>query len=220
VDYFVTMLRGVIAALSNTALVIITTMFLLLETTTFHLKVTAAAVAGMDLSRFATMTKEVQRYLAVKTAMSALTGLVIWGWLTFMGVDLPVLWGFVAFLLNFIPMIGSIIAAGPPVLLTAMDSGSLLNPCILAGGYLVVNFGVSYFLEPFLMGRRLRLSPLIVFLSIVIWGWIWGPLGILLSVPLTMIVKILMENSETFRWVAVFLDYKPKAGNLSRNSPV
>ncbi len=209
-DFVVKGLRGVLSALSNTLLVLLTTMFMLFETASFRGKLEAALGTGVDLRRFAAMTTEVQQYLAVKTATSLLTGTLIWGWAAAIGVDFPLLWGLLAFLLNYIPVLGSIMAAVPAVLLAAVQLG-LSMALVLAFGFLLFNISVSNLLEPVLMGRRLGLSPLVVFVSLVFWGWIWGPVGMLLSVPLTMVVKIFMENSEAFRWIAIVMDSKPRS---------
>jgi len=82
-------------------------------------------------------------------------------------------------------------------------------------GYLVINVVFANFLEPYLMGRKLGLSTLVVFLSLVFWGWVWGPVGMLLSVPLTVIIKIALENTEDFRWLAVMLGASPR-GSVPR----
>jgi predicted PurR-regulated permease PerM len=136
-------------------------------------------------NRLAKVVTEVQTYLGIKTVISLATGLVLGSWAYVMQLDFPVLLGLVAFLLNYVPTVGSIIAAVPAVLLSVV------------------------LLEPNLMGRRLGLSTLVVILSLLFWGWTWGPLGALLSVPLTVIVKIWLENTTDLRWVAVLLDKTP-----------
>ena len=122
-----------------------------------------------------------------------------------MGLAFPMVWGLLAFLLNCVPSIGAIIAAIPAVLFALVQHGPG-SALVVAIGYIVVNTAIGSLLEPHLIGRTLGLSTLVVFLSLVFWGWVWGPLGMLLSVPLTMIVKIFLENSEDLRWVAVMLD--------------
>ena len=126
-----------------------------------------------------------------------------------MGVDYPVLWGLLAFFFNFVPNIGSVIAAVPAIVL-AMIQTDLLTTLLTAIGYLVINVIVGNFLEPKIMGKGLGLSTLVVFLSLVFWGWVLGPVGMLLSVPLTMIVKISLENFEQTRWMAILLSANPE----------
>jgi len=199
-------LKGMVSALSNTVLVLLTLVFMLLEAAGFPAKLRAAlGDAQADLGRFDRMAGQVQQYLAIKTLLSLGTGLVIGVWLAILGVDYAVLWGVLAFLLNYIPSIGSVVAAVPAVLLAFIQLG--LGRALLATvGFLVVNMVLGNIVEPALLGRRLGMSTLVVFLSLVFWGWVWGPIGMLLSVPLTMIVKISLENSEDLRWVAVLLD--------------
>ena len=124
--------------------------------------------------------------------------------LALIGVDYPVLWGALAFLLNFIPNIGSIIAAVPPVLLALIQLG-VAQAALVAGGFLVINMAIGNFLEPRYMGQGLGLSTLVVFLSLVFWGWVLGPVGMLLSVPLTIAVKIALEVRPDTRWMAIML---------------
>ncbi|MCB9030140.1 MAG: AI-2E family transporter [Deltaproteobacteria bacterium] len=208
-ELFGTTLKRSVGALSDVILVIIIVVFILYEAADFRVKLRAALDGKADISRFTSITQEVQHYLAIKTLTSGLTGLLVGVWVAFMGIDFPMLWGLVAFLLNYIPVIGSIIASVPAVLLSLVTvgwGGSLS----LAIGYVVINVGVSNLLEPILMGRKLGLSPLIVFLSLVFWGWVWGPAGMLMSVPLTMIVKILLDHSDDFQWVAILMDLKPR----------
>jgi AI-2 transport protein TqsA len=147
-------------------------------------------------------TRDIQRYLAIKTVASLITGflagLLCWA----AGLDFFILWGILAFALNFIPVIGSIVAGVPPMILALLLSG-WPNALLVAGGYLLINNLIGNFLEPILVGRRLGISTLVVVISVMFWGWVWGPLGMLLAVPLTMMLKIVLEGSDEFRWIAV-----------------
>ena len=143
-------------------------------------------------------------YLVIKTGMSLLTGILVSLWLTILNVEFALLWGSIAFFLNFVPYIGSLIAAIPVAVLALLDVG-LGNASLIAAGYLVINVIVSNLLEPRFMGRGLNLSTLVVFLSLVFWGWVFGPVGMFLSVPLTILVKIALEHDPRSRRLAVLL---------------
>jgi len=202
-------LKGMAAVLSNTFMILLIVIFMLMEWTDFPAKVRAAFADGeLRNDRLDRMSTEVQRYLGIKTLLSLATGLLIAVWLAILGVDFAVLWGLIAFALNFIPNIGSIIAAVPAVLLALIQLGPG-RALLAAAAYLVVNTVIGNFIEPRLMGQSLGLSPLVVILSMVFWGWLWGPMGMLLSVPLTMIVKISLESNPDLRWVAILLDSRP-----------
>lgn len=208
-DSFGSFLNIVAQTLSKTFLVFILMIFMLVEATDFQLKARIALPKGTDTSRFEKTAFDVQRYLAIKTVTSLMTGMLVLLWTFFMGVDFPFLWGLLAFILNYVPFIGSIIASIPALVLTVVLAGPS-SGIFLGIGYLVINIGISNFIEPVFMGRRLGLSPLIVLLSLTFWGWVWGPAGALMSVPLTMILKILLEHSEEFSWIAVLMDTKPR----------
>lgn len=201
------MFNSMATVLSNFVLVVVTMIFILFEITQFPRK-WQLAVGQQDPETFTRITLQIQRYLGIKTLISLATGILIGVWVAILGVDFPVLWGLIAFLFNYIPTLGSILAAVPVLLLSLVQFG--LGGAALVGlGYVVVNMVFGTFVEPYFMGRTLGLSTLVIFLSLVFWGWVWGPVGMLLSVPLTMIVKILLENSENFRWVAVLLGPTP-----------
>jgi AI-2 transport protein TqsA len=211
-----TTLQGVTAVLSNTFLVLIITTFILLEAATLPAKLQKAMEGReFDPGRFAKVTREVQQYVVIKSLISLGTGIAVAIWVAALGVDFPVLWGVVAFVLNYIPAFGSILAAIPAVLLATVDLG-IGWAAIVAAGYLVINMVFGNILEPQLMGRRLGLSPLVVLLSLLFWGWLWGPVGMLLSVPLTIIVKILLENTGDLHWIAVLLGPVPAEEALAR----
>jgi predicted PurR-regulated permease PerM len=164
---------------------------------------------GDDEDRLAKVVTEVQTYLSIKTVVSLTTGVVLGAWAWVMQLDFPILLGMTAFLLNYIPTVGSIIAAVPAILLSLILFGDFGHALLVTLGYVVVNTLFGNILEPSLMGRRLGLSTLVVILSLLFWGWAWCPLGALLSVPLTVIVKIWLENTTDLRWVAVLIDKSP-----------
>lgn len=205
--------------LSSTFLVFLILVFALGEATVLPRKIRAIASDALASDkRFGKIIDEVQGYLVIKTLVSLGTGVLLGLWSWTMGLDLPILLGLIAFVLNYVPTIGSIIASVPAIALalvqvdpvTAGFAGIDLQRAAIVGlGYLTVNVVFGNWLEPTLMGRRLGLSTLVVVLSLVFWGWLWGPVGALLSVPLTMMVKIMLENTQDLRWVAVLLDKNP-----------
>ncbi|MCP4202758.1 MAG: AI-2E family transporter [bacterium] len=147
---------------------------------------------------------DIQRYLGVKTLVSFATGVLVGLGVWIVDLPVPLFWAVLAFLLNYIPAIGSIIAAVPAVLVALVQQGwgTALVVAIL---FLAINFLLGNLIEPVLMGRQFGLSTLVVFMAMVFWGWIWGPIGMILSVPLTMIIKIVLEQSEELRWLAVLM---------------
>ena len=214
VDFVNRALRTTTAALSSFLVISLIVIFTLFEAASFGPKVRAAFGSAGAEARFARAMHEIQHYMGIKTVISLATGLLIGIWVGVMGVEFAVFWGLVAFVLNFIPNLGSIIAAVPTTLLAMVQIG-VGRALLVALGYLVVNMVIGNFIEPPLLGRRLGLSTLVVVLSLVFWGWVWGPVGMLLSVPLTMVVKILLENTEEFRWVAVLLGDSREAERLA-----
>ena len=204
-------LRAVGSLLSSSFLVLLTVVFILFEAAGFGAKLKNAFGEANDLfGPMKRMASQVQNYLVAKTAISAATGVIIGVWVALMGLDFPLSWGLLAFVFNFIPTLGSIFAAVPAVLLALIqpDLGPV-SALVIAGGYLAVNLMFGSLLEPTLMGHRFGLSTLVVFISLVFWGWVWGPVGMLFSVPLTMVVKITLENTHEFRWVAVMMGANP-----------
>ena len=214
VDFANQALRYTATAFSSLLIIALIVVFMLFEAATFRSKVRIAFTGAGAEERFSRVMYEIQHYIGIKTVVSAATGLLIGVWVGVLGVDFAIFWGLVAFVLNFIPNLGSVIAAVPTTLLAMVQIG-VGRGLLVALGYLVVNMVIGNFIEPHLMGRRLGLSTLVVVLSLVFWGWVWGPIGMLLSVPLTMVVKIMLENTEEFRWVAVLLGDSRSAERLA-----
>lgn len=193
--------------LSAVFIVVLIMVFILAEASIFPAKFRAVLGAGEeDLGRFTKITGEVLDYLVIKTAVSLGTGLCIGVWAWVMGLDFPILLGLIGFALNYVPTIGSILAAIPAVLLAMIQMGGIGPILAVAAGYLVINIIFGNLLEPHLLGRRLGLSTLVVILSLIFWAWVWGPVGALLAVPLTMVMKIMLANTEDLRWIAILLD--------------
>ncbi|MBT8092253.1 MAG: AI-2E family transporter [Gammaproteobacteria bacterium] len=191
--------------LTNAFLIIFTMIFILLEASSVQTKFEAAfGRKEQSLERPRLFLQNLGRYLGIKTIVSLATGLCA-GLLTWsLGVDFPLLWAMLAFLLNYVPTIGSIIAAVPVVLLALVQIGPGAAGAT-AIGFIGINIVFGNLIEPRLMGYGVGLSPLVVFVGLVAWGWVFGPVGMLLSVPLTMTLKLALENDERTRWVAILL---------------
>ncbi|MFT4766815.1 MAG: AI-2 transport protein TqsA [Oleispira sp.] len=198
---------GLGSVLTNTFLILFSVIFILLEASDFPEKLKRALGSKTQaLDYYQSFSDSVQRYLLIKTLVSMGTGIIVGITLAWIGVDYAILWAVIAFLLNFIPNIGSIIAAVPPMLIALIQLGPM-SAILVACLYLVTNVLFGNVIEPKFMGRSLGLSTLVVFLSLVFWGWIFGPVGMLLSIPLTMVVKIGLENSQRNRWLAILLGH-------------
>ncbi len=217
---FGNLLSALGSMISDALVIVFTLIFILLEAADFPAKLRAIGGEHSELGqRLAAIQTSVRQYVSIKTRLSLLTAVLVTVWLWFLGVDFPLLWGLLAFLFNYIPNIGSFIAAVPAVVLAFLQLG--LGPCVYAAlGYLVINVVVGSILEPRLMGRGLGLSALVVFVSLVFWGWVLGPIGMLFSVPLTMIVKIVLDNSEDMKWVAILLSSEaPPVADTAKSKP-
>lgn len=191
--------------LTNTFLIIFTMIFMLLEVSSVGIKVEAAFGRSADsLDRPREFLQNLGRYLGIKTIVSFATGICA-GVLTWsLGLDFPLLWAMLAFLFNYVPTIGSIIAAVPAVLLALVQLGPGAAGAT-AIGFAAINVAFGNIIEPRLMGYGVGISPLIVFVGLVFWGWVFGPVGMLLSVPLTMTLKLALESDANTRWIAILI---------------
>lgn len=205
--------------LTQLLLVILVFSFALLEGPRLPKKLHAAFGASARAEeRLAKVAREIQTYLWVKTLTSLATGALFGLWLVLLGVDYALLWGFLAFALNYIPHVGSILAAVPPAFLGLVQIGPGGAAAVVLGS-LVVNQLLSNVVEPQLMGRSLGLSPLVVVLSLVAWGWVLGAAGVILAVPATTSLKILLENTPDLHWLAALLEEGPAAQPGTADTP-
>ncbi|TDX20511.1 MULTISPECIES: AI-2E family transporter [Buttiauxella] len=204
-----TLVTSLITQLSNAMtsifLLLLTVVFMLIEVPQLPVKLQqlmSRPAEGMGAIQRA--LDSVSHYLVLKTAISLVTGLVVWIMLAMLDVRFAFVWGLLAFSLNYIPNIGSVLAAIPPVAQVLVFSG-LYDALLVVAGYLAINLVFGNIIEPRMMGRGLGLSTLVVFLSLIFWGWLLGPVGMLLSVPLTIAVKIALEQNEGGKSIAVLL---------------
>ncbi|RLD63088.1 MAG: hypothetical protein DRI84_10115 [Bacteroidetes bacterium] len=191
--------------MGNTLTIFFLVLFLLLELDSVTLKAKALSQnTNVSLSYLNTIGQNIRHYLSIKTMTSLLTGLLIWISLAIIGVDYAIIWALIAFLLNYIPNIGSIIAAIPAVLfaLVQLGLGGVIWTAIV---FTAVNMLIGNIVEPKMMGKGLGLSTFVVFVSLIFWGFILGTIGMFLSVPLTMTIKIILEQNEKTKWIAVIL---------------
>jgi len=198
--------------LSDSFMILLIAIFMLMELKDFAYKADVIEkTQSRSLDYLTRIGESIRQYLSIKTAVSLLTGVFIFVWLWIVGVDYPVLWGIIAFLLNYIPNIGSILAAVPTMLLALVQLGPVAV-FWTATGYVVVNMVVGNVIEPKVMGKGLGLSTLVVFLSLIFWGYVFGSVGMFLSVPLTMTIKIMLEKDEKTKWMAMLLGTTDEIG--------
>ena len=218
VGLFATTAATAVGLLTNTFWVLLIMAFVLGEAMVFPFKFRAivgprvgerrvggAKTVTNDRRRVTKIVREVQAYLGIKTLVSLAIGLLAW----LLGLDFPILLGLIGFVLNYIPTVGSILAAIPALFFSLVQFATFGSFMFVVIGYGAINMVFGNMIEPILMGRRLGLSTLVVILSLLFWYWVWGPVGALLAVPLTMVVKIMLENTEDLRWVGILLDKSP-----------
>ena len=205
------LMAGLADVLGNAVLIMFTTMFILFDALDFPRKVQRAEAENSEriLEQITRFVKSTNEYMVIKAIVSLGTGVLIWVGLTIVGLDFALLWGVIAFVLNFVPNIGSMLAAVPAVLLAIVQLGPT-SALVVTAVYVGVNTVMGNVIEPRLMGKKLGLSTLSVFLSLVFWGWLFGSVGMLLSVPLTMAVKFAAQNNSQTRWLALLLSPAPE----------
>jgi len=200
-------LKGFGNVLTDSFLIMLTVVFILLEAAGLTRKFIAMHDDDdddKDVRFVEVFVDKLRHYMSIKTLISLFTGAFIGLSLWLIGVDYPILWAVLAFMLNFVPNIGSIIAAVPAVLLTIVQLG-VPSALLVAAVYTAVNIIIGSFVEPKFMGKGLGLSTLVVFVSLVFWGWVLGPVGMLLSVPLTITVKLALDINPETRWLGHLL---------------
>jgi AI-2 transport protein TqsA len=200
------LISGLSSVISDLILVLLTVTFILLEVSSFPIKLRSIlGDPNRVFPRFTKFVVDMKRYMVIKTIINLAAGILIGVWMYILGVQFPILWGFLAFLLHYIPNIGAVISAIPAALLAFVQFG-IFSALLVVAGNVLVGFIIGNVIEPRLMGRKFGLSTLVVFLSLIFWGSLLGFIGAILSIPLTMTLKFAFENNESTRWIAVLLE--------------
>ena len=203
-SFATTIMQSMGSMFTNGFVVLLTVVFMLLESTNFRKKIELFGNNQEAIEHVQKITSQIKEYMVLKAVISIFTGLMVWLALSIVGTDYAFLWAVIAFLFNFIPNIGSIIAAVPAVLLTLVQFG-FVSSLVVALIYALLNIVIGSVIEPKVMGKGLGLSTLVVFLSLLFWGWLLGIVGMLLSIPLTIMIKIILDDNENTRWISILL---------------
>ena len=210
-------LNKLVGMVGNTFLIFLIVLFTLMEFRSFSVKAKAILVGSdRSITYLSTILQNIRHYLGIKTLICLLTGILVYIALLIIGVDYPILWALIAALMNYIPNIGSIIAGVPAVLFALVQLG-LSGAIWTLASFMIVNNVLGNFVEPRIMGKGLGLSTLVVFLSLLFWGFIFGPVGMFLSVPFTMTIKIILEQNDNTKWLAILLGTPDEAKTYLEN---
>jgi len=203
-------LSGIVSALSGVVIMLLILIFMLLDAAGFTSRLHKGFSSDDPiLARLDTFARDIRQYVSITTRINILVGVVDTIFLLILGVDFAVLWGILAFLLGYIPSIGFWLALIPPAILAFAEFG-LSKALIVLLGYVLINGSVQNFLQPKLMGSGLNLSPLVVVFSLIFWGWVLGPIGALLAIPLTMMVmKLLLESFDETKPLVKLMQSSP-----------
>lgn len=215
--YLTKLANGLTEGVGYTVIIIIYLIFILIEEFIFKKKITYIYQSSNNFEEMKKvmdqMNNSIKRYLTVKTFASFLTALLAYIALLLLGVGFPLLWAFIIFTFNFIPYVGSFVATLLPAIFAAIHHNSL---SYFLWTFLLVQAAqtlVANFIEPKIVGKSLNLSPLVVFLTLTIWGTIWGVLGMIIAVPVTSILVIVLAQFPNTRYVAILLS---ESGDISK----
>ncbi len=195
--------------LGNIGLVFIYLIFLFLEERHFSNKIKAAAGGEQQrqwlFNLFSQIDHDIKRYIGIKTMLSLATAVSAWFIMYLVGLEYASFWALLIFLLNYIPNLGSIVATLIPAVLALIQFDTYPPFFIILFGLGAIQVAIGNFLDPALMGKSLNVSPLVIIISLVLWGVLWGLPGMFLCVPITVILMIILYNIKTTRWLAVLL---------------
>lgn len=217
IRFFTSGLSSMLYLIGQTTVVLFITVFIVLETGQFERKIKTGFdpdTSDKILATGAAITQQLQDYMAAKTLVSLLTGFFTTLITYFLGVDFFYFWGILAFLLNYIPNIGSIIAILPPIAVAFLQYKSPATGIITMFGLAGIQTLIGNLIDPRIVGNSIRISPLVVFISMLFWGWMWGIIGMILAVPLTASIKVICKNIDSLRPIAILLGGDPTRKNL------
>jgi predicted PurR-regulated permease PerM len=225
--FLVTLSGSIFSFVSKLVLVVIFLFFILLGKPFFKYKI-LKSFSDDKANQFSqitySITGQIRRYLSLQFLISFVTGCLVWFVLVLIGVDFAVTWGALAFFLNFIPTVGSIASSIPPIILALVQFYPSLWPAVITLlSILTIQLGMGNGIAPKVLGDQLNLSPVVILLSLLFWGWLWGVVGALLSVPITAALKIVCENIASLQPISVMMgsgkSYRREFIKLEKNFP-
>lgn len=211
---------GLTSAFSSVVLILLTVSFILLEASTFRGKLRVAThLPGAHYPEVDKFIEDLRRYVVTQTVVSLTAGVISGVWFAVLGVDFAILFGLLVWVLNYVPNVGSVLAILPVAVVAFIEFGPG-RAALAVVGYVLVTFVLGNVVQPRLMGHKLGLSTLVVFLSVIFWGSLLGVTGMVLCVPLTMALKFALERSDSTRWIAVLLEREAPAASPQDTGPV
>ncbi len=225
--FLMTLSGSIFAFVSKLVLVVIFLFFILLGKPFFKYKI-LKSFSDDKANQFSqitySITAQIRRYLSLQFLISFVTGFLVWLVLVMIGVDFAVTWGALAFFLNFIPTVGSIASSIPPILLALVQFYPSIWPGVITLlSILTIQLGMGNGIAPKVLGDQLNLSPVVILLSLLFWGWLWGVVGALLSIPITAAIKIVCENIESLQPISVMMgsgkSYRREFVKLKKSFP-
>lgn len=202
VGYAVSFVRRLTSAVGNLFFLVLVMAFMMLEAVRYPQKLRdALAASSTGVEQFNRFTQSIRDYVVINSVFGMIAATLNTVVLLILGVDYAILWGVLSFLLSFVPNIGFAIALVPPALLGLIEFGFARAGMVVAG-YTLINFLVDNVFKPRFVGESLDLSALVVVLSLLFWGWLLGPIGALIAIPLSIATKFLFEGFEESRWIA------------------
>ena len=194
---------------TSMGMVIVYMIFMFIEQSTFHRKFAALfpnRTQNKKMSYIMTSIDEnMKKYLFMKTLVSAIPGLISYGWMAMLGLEFAGVWAFAIFILSYIPTIGAIIGCGMPILFSVLMGMSLNDIILISLGLIGLQILFGNIIEPKLTGKTLNLSTLAILINLVFWGLIWGIAGMFFSVPLLVATFIITAQFDSTRWIAILL---------------
>jgi predicted PurR-regulated permease PerM len=190
-------------------IVLVYIFFMFIEQSTFHKKFAALFPNKQQNKKmhyiFSSIDENMKKYMFMKTFISAITALLSYFWLHFLGLEFAGVWAFIVFITSYIPTIGAIVACSLPILYSLITADSMNMPILVAAGLIALQVGFGNILEPKLTGKTLNLSTLAILINLVFWGMLWGIVGMFFSVPLLAATFIITAQFDSTRWIAVLL---------------
>lgn len=203
--YAASFASSLLSGISNLGLILLTGIFLLVEATALPRKIQSVFdKSGPGVQRLFRFNQRIRKYMALNAVLGLLAATLNVIFLLILGVDFALLWGVLSFFMSFIPNIGFIVSLVPPALMALIELGPARMLVVIVG-YILINGVVDNILKPKLFQQGLSLSPAVTFLSLIVWGWVLGPIGAILSVPMAMVVQAVLESQEQTRWIAYMM---------------